>query len=415
MESSSSGKHKTVICTGRDTVAARKAELRSIPALDACRNKYRVVTTVLIYENPVYINTDVLSNTTFRINTGLTITVDNAPTSFDLTTTYTSKFSTVDTVYASPAHPTSLNRGLPFTLLIAGLAKSHLRRQNSGGSYLGSNGTVTTSCSSASTYTLSNGQLYEQINGVTLEFSAESGIGYEYFIPSSSPASITTTFSLGEGGSLQWINDDFFNGNALFCALSNGSIIAVFVQNSEPSGCDFVDITIGDVSGCVAAQAGPSGPQGVSGLSGMPGPSGPSGLEGASGISGMAGPSGPSGPVGPVGSSGVSGMPGPSGPQGSPGISGMSGPSGPSGPTGPQGISGISGLQGPSGPSGPSGPQGVSGTSGMPGPSGPPGPTGPQGISGLSGMPGPSGPSGPSGASGVSGASGASGMAGPTG
>ena len=70
--------------------------------------------------------------------------------------------------------------------------------------------------------------------------------------------SITTTFSLGEGGSLQWINDDFFDGNALFCALSEGSIIAVFQENAEPSGCDFVDITIGDISSCVP-QAGPSG------------------------------------------------------------------------------------------------------------------------------------------------------------
>ncbi|MCJ1318192.1 hypothetical protein MMC15_003520 [Xylographa vitiligo] len=226
--------------------------------LDACRNKYRVVTTVLIYENPVYINTDVLSNTTFEVNPGMTITVDNAPTSFDITTTYTSKVSNVDTVYVSPAHPTSLIKGAPFTLLIAGLSKSHLRRQNSGGTYLGFNGTLTTSCSSASTYTLSNGQLYEQTNGSTSEFSAASGIGYEYFVPSASPASITTTFSLGAGGSLQWINNGFFNGNALFCVLSDGSIIAVFTQNAEPSGCDFVDITIGDISGCVP-QAGPSG------------------------------------------------------------------------------------------------------------------------------------------------------------
>ncbi|MCJ1436667.1 hypothetical protein MMC27_006048 [Xylographa pallens] len=283
--------------------------LAANPILDACRNNYRVVTTVLIYENPVYINTDVLSNTTFEVNPGLTITVDNAPTSFDITTTYTSKVSSVDTVYASPPHPTSIIKGAPFTLLIAGRSRSYIRRQNSGGTYLGFNGTLTTSCSSASTYILSNGQLYEQTNGTTLEFSAARNIGYEYFVPTASPASITTTFSLGEGGSLQWINDDFFNGNALFCALSDGSIIAVFLQNAEPSGCDFIDITIGDIASCVP-QAGPSGPQG---MSGMPGPSGPSGLQGASGISG---PPGPTGPTGPQGISGISGIPGPSGPSG---------------------------------------------------------------------------------------------------
>ena len=232
--------------------------LAANPVLDACRNNYRVVTTVLVYENPVYINTDVLSNTTFEVNPGLTITVDNAPTSFDITTTYTSKVSSVETAYASPPHPTNLIKGAPFTLLIAGLSRSHVRRQNLGGTYLGFNGTVTTSCSSASTYTLNNGQLYEQTGGTTLEFSAARDIGYEYFVPNASPASVTTTFSLGEGGSLQWINDDFFNGNALFCALSDGSIIAVFMQNAEPSGCDFIDITIGDIASCVP-QAGPSG------------------------------------------------------------------------------------------------------------------------------------------------------------
>ncbi|MCJ1293199.1 hypothetical protein MMC34_004752 [Xylographa carneopallida] len=151
--------------------------------LDDCRNNYRVVTTVLIYENPIYINTDVLTNTTFEVNPEMTITVDNAPTSFDITTTYTSKASNVDTVYVSPAHPTSLVKGAPFTLLIAGLSKFHQRRQTSGGTYLGFNGTLTTSCSTASTYTLSNGQLYEQTNDSTLEFSAARGIGYESFVP----------------------------------------------------------------------------------------------------------------------------------------------------------------------------------------------------------------------------------------
>ena len=240
----------------------------SLTSVSPCDYNARVITKVLVYENSVYINTDVLSNTTFEVNPDLTIIVDHAPTSLDLITTFTSKQSIYKTVYPSATTLTNVTDQTPFALLIGYTERSRVRRQS--GTYLGFNGTLTTTCSTASTYTLSNGQLFEQSNGVTYQFSAAVGTAYEFFAPSLTSAAITTTFSLGENGALMWINPNFFNGNALFCVFTNGSIVAVFAQGAQPIGCDFIDLTISDITGCVSNQGppGPQGPQGVSGLSG---------------------------------------------------------------------------------------------------------------------------------------------------
>ena len=68
-----------------------------------------------------------------------------------------------------------------------------------------------------------------------------------------------------------WTNSNFLNGNALFCVFTNGSIVAVFAQAAQPIGCDFIDLTISDITGCVSSQGppGPSGPQGPAGISGL--------------------------------------------------------------------------------------------------------------------------------------------------
>ncbi|MCJ1476180.1 hypothetical protein MMC13_004845 [Lambiella insularis] len=257
------------------------------------------------------------------------------------------------------------------------------------GTFLGFNGTLTTSCSAASTYTLSNGQLYENVNGATLQFSASGTVGYAYFIPTLVPFSITATFSLGEEGTLLWINPSFFNGNALFCVQADGSIVAVFQQGAQPSSCDFIDITIEDLTACVS-QLGPSG---ACGLSGMPGPSGPPGTIGPSGASGLSDHLVRRGQQ-ECEDSGLSGLPGAFG---VPGMTGPSGPPGPSGPSGPTGASGMSGLPGASGLSGLLGASGASGLSGKVGPSGPPGTTNASGLSGAVGAVGPPGPTGVSG------------------
>ena len=49
---------------------------------------------VYVVEYSIYIKTDVQYNTSFAVNNDLTITVDNAPTELDLTTTHTSRKTT---------------------------------------------------------------------------------------------------------------------------------------------------------------------------------------------------------------------------------------------------------------------------------------------------------------------------------
>ena len=340
------------------------------------------------------------------------------------------------------------------------------KRRRQAGSFVGYNGRTTTSCTQASVLTIYNGQLFiSYANGTVAQFSANTGDAYDNFVPSTSPGSVTTTFSLSQSGTLLWDSPSFFNGNALFCLLPSGTIVAVFQQGAQPTSCDFIDLTIVELAGCVIPSgssatlippnpSGPTGPTGLQGVPGQagpsgaigpPGPSGPSGPLGPTGGVGATGPSGPSGPSGPVGMTGAvgatgpSGLPGPSGLTGGVGATGPSGPSGPSGavgmtgavgatgplgpsgPSGPVGLTGAVGATGPSGPSGPSGPVGMTGAvgatgaTGVPGPSGPQGAQGPQGIQGSSGAIGPTGPQGSVGPSGLRGSSGASGPSGPTG
>ena len=214
---------------------------------NACTYSQQVVTKVLVVENPIYINTNVLWNTTFAVNPYLTLTVDDAPTSVDLRTTYTMRKTTIiDRVYSSVASSSSVQKEAQFVLIIGNSRLSHNRRQ-AGGTYLGSNGLLTTSCANASAYSLVNGQLFATTsNGAKLQFSASTGNNYITFVPTANPGDITTTFSLTTTGILLWTNSNFFNGNALFCILPSGEILAIFVQNSQPDGCVFIDLTISD-------------------------------------------------------------------------------------------------------------------------------------------------------------------------
>ena len=213
----------------------------------ACTYKQQVVTKVLVVEHPIYINTNVLSNTTFAVNPYLTLTIDDAPTSMDLRTTYTMrKTRIIDYIYSSIASPSSLQKGSKFVLIIGNSRVSRHRRQ-AGGTYLGSNGLLTTSCQNASAYSLVSGQLFATTyDGTKLQFSASTGNNYITFVPTANPGDITTTFSLTTTGILLWTNPNFFNGNALFCILPSGEILAILVQNSQPSGCVFIDLTISD-------------------------------------------------------------------------------------------------------------------------------------------------------------------------
>lgn len=69
-------------------------------AQDACmyRSGAMLVNSVVVVKHTIHIITSVPHNTTFQVNTDLTITVDNAPTSLDFLTTYLSQSTAIETM-----------------------------------------------------------------------------------------------------------------------------------------------------------------------------------------------------------------------------------------------------------------------------------------------------------------------------
>ena len=60
-----------------------------------------VINSVVVVKHTIHIITNVPHDTTFQVNTDLTITVDNAPTSLDLLTTYFSRSTAIETMNGS--------------------------------------------------------------------------------------------------------------------------------------------------------------------------------------------------------------------------------------------------------------------------------------------------------------------------
>ncbi|EME82882.1 uncharacterized protein MYCFIDRAFT_174398 [Pseudocercospora fijiensis CIRAD86] len=233
-----------------------------------------------VREQAAYINTDVLENTTFYAIPEMAVTVTNAPTSFDEVTTFkwteydmrargsglSSNFIQSPTAAAmqTMANPTlAMPTGSPFDSFfvmfldmgpanILGGVNAVGRRQNSGGvctltvskQYVSGNGTVTNDCLTAPLYTITEGVLIATVNNVNYTYSTNPGLPYSPFVPSQTPGPITTRFSIGSSGALAWWNDAFWNGQAQFCAVSNGSVYAVFQQDAQPAGCSFVSLSL---------------------------------------------------------------------------------------------------------------------------------------------------------------------------
>lgn len=72
-------------------------------AQDACvyGSGAMLVNSVVVVKQTIHVVTSVPHVTTFQVNTNLTITVDNAPTSLDLLTTYFSRSTAIETVNGS--------------------------------------------------------------------------------------------------------------------------------------------------------------------------------------------------------------------------------------------------------------------------------------------------------------------------
>ena len=72
-------------------------------AQDGCiyRSGAMLIHSVVVVKHTIHIITSVPHDTTFQVKTDLTITVDNAPTSLDLLTTYFSRSTAIETVKGS--------------------------------------------------------------------------------------------------------------------------------------------------------------------------------------------------------------------------------------------------------------------------------------------------------------------------
>ena len=71
-------------------------------AQDGCRYRSEeIIVNVVVVKHTIHIITNIPHDTTFRVNTDLTITVDNAPTSLNLLTTYFSRSTAIETINGS--------------------------------------------------------------------------------------------------------------------------------------------------------------------------------------------------------------------------------------------------------------------------------------------------------------------------
>lgn len=111
-------------------------------------------------------------------------------------------------------------------------------------------GTITSDCTTSPIYAITDGVLTATVNGTTYTYSTTAGLPYAQFAPATIPGPIVTQFIVGSGGALTWFNAAFFNGQASFCALSNGTIYSVFGQNTQPDGCLFIQLNLFAASGC---------------------------------------------------------------------------------------------------------------------------------------------------------------------
>ncbi|KAK3651468.1 hypothetical protein LTR56_005610 [Elasticomyces elasticus] len=269
-----------------------------------------------VYEQAISINTYVQTNTTFYPAPHYAVTVSNAPTSFDGITTFRYTESRTLANTAATTRSTASLIATPTVALNAYVLmvsrdpgrqtdRRKIHQRQSGTFYVAANGTMSNDCTLSPIYAVNNGVLTTTVQGTVYTYSTSPGVTFEMFAPSTISGSITTAFTLGAGGVLVWANAGFYNGQAAFCSLSNGTIYAVFQQNAQPEGCLYIQLTLFTVSSC----------QGLS-YSTVTGPPGPTGSTGPQGPTGAIGSTGPSGQIGQSGAVGATGSTGPQGLQG---------------------------------------------------------------------------------------------------
>lgn len=132
--------------------------------------------------------------------------------------------------------------------------------------FIGFGGSISSTCTTASSYTLTSTQLTGLINSNTIGYfsvslSTIASPGYAPFVPISPAGDISTGFSITNNGILLWSNANFFQGQARFCYDSSGNIYAVFLYAAQPAWCTLAEISVVALSGCVnpTSLVGPSG------------------------------------------------------------------------------------------------------------------------------------------------------------
>lgn len=231
-----------------------------IRSQSACFSLHRPARKV-VYEQPVSINTDVLLNTTFHPVPEAAITVTNAPTSFDGITTlrWTSTISLPYSDFGSSTFQSASTFEYPpgptpseDTFVLIAMDQRRNQKRQSGSYFVSSNGTITNDCTTSPIYTAHNGVLTATMDGVVYTYSTSPGVSAAPFVPNTVPRSIITSFSIGANAILQWQNPSFYNGQASFCALNNGTVYAVFEEAAQPDGCFFISLSLFSVSSCQA-------------------------------------------------------------------------------------------------------------------------------------------------------------------
>lgn len=130
------------------------------------------------------------------------------------------------------------------------MGESHNHKRQSGSYYVSVDGTITNDCTTSPIYTVSSGQLTATVNQVVYTYSTSSGVAYAPFIPSTIASTITQTFSLGGNRVLSWSNSEFFNGQASFYALSNGTVYTIFQENTQPDDYLYIQLSLFSMSSC---------------------------------------------------------------------------------------------------------------------------------------------------------------------
>lgn len=243
---------------------------------------------LVVYQQAVSINTDVLLNTTFYPIPNIPVTVNNAPTSFDGITTITWTKTVAGlpldsahqstTTEASNSNPSaSVAQTIPTTsayvLVVSGGERAGLLQSRQATLWIGANGDITNDCTQVPVYILAtDGTLKATINGSVFLYSTDPGVDYAPLVPSQTPGTITTTFSDNSDSMLSWTNSEFWNGQASFCAFSNGTIFAVFQESADLPGCIYIQVSLSGFTSCQNVQkTGPQGSQGVQGVQGATG------------------------------------------------------------------------------------------------------------------------------------------------